>query len=78
MITKLNGPTKNGVDKGAQIAREFEKLCKVGGIHNYSTMNETKAAFAERTKQSLKNVRYNTWKIMDITTFKTCLSSSQP
>ena len=37
---------------------EFKKLCKAGGILIYSTMSETKAAFAERTIRSLKNILY--------------------
>ena len=37
---------------------EFEILCKAEGIQIYSTMSETKAAFAERTIRSLKNILY--------------------
>ena len=33
-------------------------LCKAEGIQIYSTMSETKAAFAERTVRSLKNILY--------------------
>ena len=46
MITKTNRPKKMWVDKGTEIAAGFKKLCKVEGIQNYSTMSETKAAFA--------------------------------
>ena len=56
MITKKNRPKKTWVDKGTEFAGEFEKLCKAEGIQIYSTMSETKAAFAERTIRSLKNI----------------------
>ena len=47
------------VHKGTKFAGEFENLCKADeGIQIYSTMSETKAAFAERTKRSLKNILY--------------------
>ena len=55
---KRNRPKKTWVDKGTELAGEFQKLCKVEGIQTYSTMSETKAAFAERTKWSLKNILY--------------------
>ena len=56
MITKTNRPRKNWVDTGTEFAGEFKKLCKAEGIQIYPTMSETKAAFAERTKISLKNI----------------------
>ena len=46
------------VDNRTDFAGEFEKLCKAGGTHIYSTMSETKAAFAECTKRSLKKILY--------------------
>ena len=58
MITKKNRPRKIWVDKGTQFAGEFKKLCKAEGIKIHSTMSETKAAFAERTIRSLKNILY--------------------
>ena len=58
MITKKNRPKKIWVDKGTEFAGEFKKLCKAGGLQIYSTMSETKAAFAERTIRSLKNIVY--------------------
>ena len=58
MITKKNRPKKNWVHKGTEFAGEFKKLCKAEGIQIYSTMSETKAAFAERTILSLKNILY--------------------
>ena len=58
MITKKNRPEKNWVDKGTEFAGEFKKLCKAEGMQIYSTMSETKAAFAERTIRSLKNILY--------------------
>ena len=58
MITKKNRPKKVWVDKGTEFAGEFKKLCQAEGIHIYSTMSETRAAFAERTIRSLKNILY--------------------
>ena len=46
------------VDKGTEFAGAFKKFCGAEGIQVYSTMSETKAAFAERTIRSLKNVLY--------------------
>ena len=46
------------VDKGTEFAGEFKKLCKAEGIQIHSTMSETKAAYAERTIRSLKNILY--------------------
>ena len=46
------------VDKGTEFAGECKKLCKAQGLQIYSTMSEIKAAFAERTIRSLKNVLY--------------------
>ena len=56
--TKKNRPKKVWVDKGTEFAGEFKKLCKAEGIEIDSTMSETKAAFAERTIRSLKNILY--------------------
>ena len=58
MITKKNCPKKIWVDKGTEFAGEFKKLCKAEGIQISSEMSETKAAFAERTIRSLKNILY--------------------
>ena len=49
MITKKNRPKKIWVDKGTEFAGAFKKFCAAEGIQVYSTMSETKAAFAERT-----------------------------
>ena len=58
MITKRNRPKKIWVDKGTEFAGAFKKFCGAEGIQVYSTMSETKAAFAERTIRSLKNILY--------------------
>ena len=58
MITKSNRPKKIWVDKGIEFGGAFKKFCAVEGLQVYSTMNETKAAFAERTIRSLKNILY--------------------
>ena len=58
MITKRNRPKKIWVDKGTEFAGAFKNFCTAAGIQVYSTMSETKAAFAERTIRSLKNILY--------------------
>ena len=58
MITERNRPKKIWVDKGTEIAGAFKKFCAGEGMQVYSTMSETKAAFAERTIRSLKNILY--------------------
>ena len=58
MITKRNRPKQLWVDKGTEFAGASKKFCTAEGIQVYSTMCETKAAFAERTIRSLKNILY--------------------
>ena len=58
MITKMNRPKKIWVEKGTEFAGAFKKFCTAEGIQVYSTMSETRAAFAERTIRSLKNILY--------------------
>ena len=53
MITKRNRPKKIWVDKGTEFAGAFKKFCTAEGIQVYSTMSETKGAFAEHTIRSL-------------------------
>ena len=59
MITKSYRPKKICVDKGTELAGAFKKFCAAEGILVYSTMSEIKAAFAERTIHSLKNIFYH-------------------
>ena len=83
MITKKNPPKEIWVDKGTEFAGEFKKLCKAEGIQIYSTMIETKAAFAVRIIRSLKNILYrymeeNGYKyIHKLTQFLTTLNSQE-
>ena len=58
MITKSNRPKKVWVDKGTEFARAFKKFCTAEGVQVYSTMSETKAAYADSTIRSLKNILY--------------------
>ena len=58
MITKKHRPEKLWVDRGTEFAGEFKKFCCAEGIEIYFTGSETKAAFAERTIRSLKNILY--------------------
>ena len=58
MTTKRNQPKNIWNDKGTDFAGAFKKFCPAEGIQVYSTMSETKAAFAERTIRSLKNILY--------------------
>ena len=52
MISRKNTPEKLRVDKGTEYGGIFKKFCKEKSIEVYSTMSETKAAFAERAIQS--------------------------
>ena len=58
MNTKGSRPKKIWVDKGTEFAGAFKKFFTAEGIQVYSTMSETKAAFAEGTIRSLKNILY--------------------
>ena len=58
LITKRNRPKKIWVDNGTESDGALKKFCAAEGIQVYSTMSETKVAFAERTKRSLKNILY--------------------
>ena len=58
MISRKNTPEKLWVDKGTEYGGTFKKFCKEKDIVVYSTMSETKAAFAERAIQSLKHIIY--------------------
>ena len=64
MISRKNTPEKLWVDKGTKYRGTFKKFCKEKDIEVYSTMSETKAAFAGRAIQSLKNIFIITLKIM--------------
>ena len=81
MMTKEKRPREVWVDKGTEFSGHFEKLCKAEGTQLYSTMREIKAAFAERTIQSLKVILYrymegNEYKyIHEVTHFVTTLNS---
>ena len=55
---KKESTKKVWVDKGTEFAGAFKKFCTAEGIQVYSTLNETKAAFAERTIRSLKYILY--------------------
>ena len=57
-ITEKNRPRKIWVDQGTEFAGEFKKFCIAEGTELYSTLSKTKAAFAERTIRSLKNILY--------------------
>ena len=58
MISRKNTPEKLWVDKGTEYGGIFKKIFKEKSIEVYSTMSETKAAFAERAIQSLKHIIY--------------------
>ena len=58
MITKKGSTKKIWVDQGTAFAGYFKKFRAAEGVHVYSTMSETKAALAERTIMSLKNILY--------------------
>ena len=59
MISQKTTPEKLWVDKGTEYGGIFKnKFCQEKDIEVYSTMSETKAAFAERAIQSLKLIIY--------------------
>ena len=58
MVTKRNQPKKIWVDKRTQFGGAFKKFCAAEGIQVYSTVSETKAAFAERTIRSFRKFLY--------------------
>ena len=58
MISKEIQPKKIWVEKGTEFAGVFKKFCAAEGIQVYSTMSETKTAFAERTIRSFKKFLY--------------------
>ena len=58
MIKKTNRPKKIWFDNGTEFAGALKKFRSAEGIQVYSTMSETKAAFAERAIRSLKNILY--------------------
>ena len=66
-ITKKNRLRKIWVDQGTEFAGEFKKFCSAEGIETYSSRSETKAAFAERTIRSLKNISY---RYMEVSGYK--------
>ena len=53
MISRKNTPEKLWVDKGTESGGTFKNFCKEKDIEVYSTMSETKAAFAERESNSV-------------------------
>ena len=75
MITKKNQPAKLWVDKGTEFTGEFNKLCKAEGIQIYSTLNDTKAAFVERT---MRSVKYSLYRYMEDYGYKYFHKLSQP
>ena len=75
MITKKNRPEKIWVDKGTEFAGAFKKFCVAEGIQVYSTLSETKAAFAERTIRSFFPV---TWNFLDTSIYTNYLKLSLP
>ena len=58
MITKKIDPNKFGLTRGQNLLESLKKLCKAEGIQIYSTMSQTKAAFAERAVRSLEKKFY--------------------
>ena len=60
------------------LLENFWKLFKAEELEYYSTMDDNKAAFAERTKQSLKKYFPVTWKFLKTRTFTIFFKSSNP
>ena len=51
---KNESSQKVWVDKGSDFAGQYKKTCKAEGVQVYSTLKETKVAFAAQTIRSLK------------------------
>ena len=68
MITKKFRTEKIWFYNGTEFAGEFKKLCKAEGRKIYSTISQTKAAFAERTVRSPKINCTVTWETMGTST----------
>ena len=75
MNTKNNRPTNFWVDNRMAFAGKCEKICKADGLKTYSTINETKAAFANCTIRPLEENISVIWKIMHSSIFTKCLNS---
>ena len=58
MITKKSTPKKFWIDQRTEFGGDFNKFCSAEGIAIYTTMSETKAAFAESTIRSHKNISF--------------------
>ena len=58
MISRKPILEKLWVDKGTKYGGTFKKFCREKNIKVYSTMSQTKSAFAERAIQSLKHIIY--------------------
>ena len=56
--TKEKRPKRSLEHQGTEFAGEFKKFCSAEGKEIYSTKSETKAAFADRTIRSFKNILY--------------------
>ena len=59
MISRKNTAEKLWVDNGTEYGGTFKNFCQPKEIEVYSTISETKAAFAERAIQSLKHITYH-------------------
>ena len=51
-------PNKVWIDRGTEFAGSFKNYCMSVNIDMYHTYSETKASYAERAIQSLKNIMY--------------------
>ena len=58
LLRKKSMPAKVSVDQGTEFSGEFRKFCTDKKIKIYSTRSETKAAVAERSMKSLRNIIY--------------------
>ena len=58
LITRKDRPILVCFDKRTEFVGHFKELCKATGVLTYSTMSETTATLAERTKWSWENILY--------------------
>ena len=77
IITNNNQPKKTWDDKRTDFAGEFEKICYAEGIQVYYTKSETKVAFVEHNKRSLKKKFCRYMENYGCSTFTNCCNTSQ-
>ena len=77
-ITRNHRPLIVWVNKGLESAPKFTKLFISEKVQVHSILSATKAGSAKHTIRSLKKYFTVLWNLMDTSTVRKCLLSSQP